>query len=103
MSKSNSSSKIHVFQEVETPSSFNFSIPIPEESSSTPICREGEMAESTTPQTEVLPFSVPLSPENLVCSPTLVVSETSLKISVLIQLKNLLKNTFLRKQKQGPW
>ncbi|KAG5612423.1 hypothetical protein H5410_023704 [Solanum commersonii] len=33
------------------------------------------MAKSTTPQTEVLPFSVPLSLENLVCSLTLVVSK----------------------------
>uniref|UniRef100_M1DKJ2 Uncharacterized protein n=1 Tax=Solanum tuberosum TaxID=4113 RepID=M1DKJ2_SOLTU len=33
------------------------------------------MAESTISQTEVLDSPVPLSPENLVCSPTLVVSE----------------------------
>ncbi|KAH0729164.1 hypothetical protein KY289_000352 [Solanum tuberosum] len=41
----------------------------------TMLRRAGEMAESTTPQTEVLPSSVLLPPENLVYSPTLVVSE----------------------------
>ncbi|KAH0667681.1 hypothetical protein KY285_028887 [Solanum tuberosum] len=56
------------------PSSINFSIPLPEESPSTPVCTVGETGESITPLTEVvvspeLPFG-----EILPCSPTLVLS-----------------------------
>ncbi|KAH0729172.1 hypothetical protein KY289_000360 [Solanum tuberosum] len=61
------------------------------------------MAESTTPQTEVLPSSVPLPPENLVYSPTLVISENKSQDFDAHLLKNLLTNKFLRKRKQGPW
>ncbi|KAG5584669.1 hypothetical protein H5410_045103 [Solanum commersonii] len=74
MSKLDSFSKAHVSLEVENPTSFNFSIPIPEESPSTPIYGVGKMAESTTSQTEVLGSPIFLSPDNLVCSPTLVES-----------------------------
>uniref|UniRef100_M1DLZ2 Uncharacterized protein n=1 Tax=Solanum tuberosum TaxID=4113 RepID=M1DLZ2_SOLTU len=58
------------------------------------------MAESTTPQTEVLPSSVPLPPENLVYSPTLVISENKSQDFDAHLLKNLLTNKFLRKRKQ---
>ncbi|KAG5585056.1 hypothetical protein H5410_045490 [Solanum commersonii] len=37
MNNSSSSSKLHISQEIENPSSFNFSIPLPEESPSTPV------------------------------------------------------------------
>ncbi|KAG5631154.1 hypothetical protein H5410_002871 [Solanum commersonii] len=72
MSNSDSSSKVPLSQEVENPSSFNFSTPTPEESPSTPVCGVGEMAESITPQTEVVASLVVPSDEALVCSPTLV-------------------------------
>uniref|UniRef100_M1DHY5 Uncharacterized protein n=1 Tax=Solanum tuberosum TaxID=4113 RepID=M1DHY5_SOLTU len=38
MTNSSSSSKLSISQEIENPNSFNFSIPPPEESSSTPVC-----------------------------------------------------------------
>ncbi|KAG5586704.1 hypothetical protein H5410_047138 [Solanum commersonii] len=72
MSKSSSSSsKLSISQEIENPSSFNFSIPPPEESPSTPVYGVGEMGESITPHTklvaspafpsgEVLPYSLTL-------------------------------------------
>ncbi|KAG5628682.1 hypothetical protein H5410_000399 [Solanum commersonii] len=74
MPNSNSSLKTPLSQEVENPSLFDFSIPTPEESPSTPVCGGGEMAESFTPQTEVVASHVSLSDEVLVCSPTLVLS-----------------------------
>uniref|UniRef100_M1DS78 Uncharacterized protein n=1 Tax=Solanum tuberosum TaxID=4113 RepID=M1DS78_SOLTU len=74
MSNSESSSKTPLSQEVENPSSFDFSIPTPEDSPSTPICGAGEMDESFTLQTEVIASHVPPSDEVLVCSPILVLS-----------------------------
>ncbi|KAG5604560.1 hypothetical protein H5410_026052 [Solanum commersonii] len=74
MPNSESSPKTPLSQEVENPSSFDFSIPTPEDSPSTLVCGAGEMDESFTPQTEVTAFLVPLSDEVLVCSPTLVLS-----------------------------
>ncbi|KAH0638873.1 hypothetical protein KY290_036181 [Solanum tuberosum] len=52
MTNSSSSSKLPISQEIKTPSSFNFSIPPPEESPSTPGCGIGETGESNTPFTE---------------------------------------------------
>ncbi|KAG5620802.1 hypothetical protein H5410_006020 [Solanum commersonii] len=66
MTNSASSSKTSITQEVENPSSFNFSIPPPNESPSTPVYGVGETDKSTTP---ILP-----SEEILPCSPTLVLS-----------------------------
>ncbi|KAH0743351.1 hypothetical protein KY290_031344 [Solanum tuberosum] len=42
MTSSSSSSKLLISQEIEGPSSFNFSIPLPEESLSTLVCSAGE-------------------------------------------------------------
>ncbi|KAH0680283.1 hypothetical protein KY290_022471 [Solanum tuberosum] len=61
-------------QEVENPSSFDFSIPIPEDSPSTPVCGAGEMDESFSSQTEITASYVPPSDEVLVYSPTPVLS-----------------------------
>uniref|UniRef100_M1DYC5 Uncharacterized protein n=1 Tax=Solanum tuberosum TaxID=4113 RepID=M1DYC5_SOLTU len=74
MPNSESSSKAPLSQEVENPSSFDFSIPILEDSPSTPVCGAGEMDESFSPQTEITASLVPSSDEVLVCSPTLVFS-----------------------------
>uniref|UniRef100_M1DA46 Uncharacterized protein n=1 Tax=Solanum tuberosum TaxID=4113 RepID=M1DA46_SOLTU len=71
----NHSLKTPLSQEVENPSSFDFSIPIPDESPSTPVCGGGEMVESITPQTEVVASPVSHSDKVLVCSPTLVLSD----------------------------
>ncbi|KAG5572141.1 hypothetical protein H5410_061907 [Solanum commersonii] len=71
MTNSASSSKILISQEVENPSSFNFSIPLPDESHSTPVCGVGEMDESITPLAEVVASPVLSSEENLPYSPTL--------------------------------
>ncbi|KAH0670592.1 hypothetical protein KY285_024855 [Solanum tuberosum] len=74
MSNPDSSSKTPLSQEVENPSSFDFSIPTPEESPSTLVCGAGEMADSVTPQTEVVSSPVSPSDKALVCTPTLVLS-----------------------------
>uniref|UniRef100_M0ZPZ6 Transferase, transferring glycosyl groups n=1 Tax=Solanum tuberosum TaxID=4113 RepID=M0ZPZ6_SOLTU len=74
MSNPDSSSMTPLSQEVENLSSFNFSIPTPEESPSTPICAAGEMDESFTPQTELVASHIPSSDKVLVCTPTLVLS-----------------------------
>ncbi|KAH0641811.1 hypothetical protein KY290_033432 [Solanum tuberosum] len=74
MPNSESSSKTPLSQEVENPSSFNFSIPIPEDSPSTPVCGAGEMDEFFTLQTEITASHVPPSDKVLVYSPTLVLS-----------------------------
>ncbi|KAG5581752.1 hypothetical protein H5410_052379, partial [Solanum commersonii] len=52
MSNSVSSFQTLISQEVENPSSFNFSIPPPNETPSTPVCGVGETGESTTPLTK---------------------------------------------------
>ncbi|KAG5579388.1 hypothetical protein H5410_050015 [Solanum commersonii] len=59
-------------EKIETPSSFNFSIPPPEKSSSIPVSRVGETAEFFTPHTEVVTSPVLNSGEIFPCSPTLV-------------------------------
>ncbi|KAG5605122.1 hypothetical protein H5410_026614 [Solanum commersonii] len=69
-----SSSKIPISQEVENPSSFNFSVPPPEESPSTPVCGVGELDESISPTIDILVSRVLHSGNTLVCSPTLVFS-----------------------------
>ncbi|KAG5620766.1 hypothetical protein H5410_005984 [Solanum commersonii] len=74
MPNSGSSSKTPFSQEVEKPSSFDLSIPTPEKSPSTPVCGVSEMAESFTPQTEVVASHVLPSHDVLVCSPALVLS-----------------------------
>uniref|UniRef100_M1D8C0 Cytochrome P450 71D7 n=1 Tax=Solanum tuberosum TaxID=4113 RepID=M1D8C0_SOLTU len=74
MSITESSSKTTISQEVENPISFNFSIPPPEESPSTPVCDVGEMDESISPAADILVCYVLHSGNKLVCSPTLVLS-----------------------------
>ncbi|KAH0696319.1 hypothetical protein KY290_013679 [Solanum tuberosum] len=74
MTNSVSSSKTSITQEVENPSSFNFSIPPPNKYLSTPVCGVGETDESTTPLTEIVASPILLSEEILPCSPTLVLS-----------------------------
>ncbi|KAG5595900.1 hypothetical protein H5410_037132 [Solanum commersonii] len=72
MTNSLSSSKLLISQEIENPSSFNLSIPLPEESLSAPVCGAGEMGESITPHTKIVASPAPPSREVLPCSPTLV-------------------------------
>ncbi|KAG5611031.1 hypothetical protein H5410_022312 [Solanum commersonii] len=74
MSITESSSKPSISQKVENPSSFNFSVPLSEESPSTPVCGVGEMDESISPATDILVCPVLYSGNMLVCSPTLVLS-----------------------------
>ncbi|KAG5586714.1 hypothetical protein H5410_047148 [Solanum commersonii] len=70
------------------PSSFNFSIPLPEESPSTPVCGAGEMGESITHHTEVMASPVPQFGEVLPCSPMLVLcGEKSLNSEALSIVK----------------
>ncbi|KAG5572402.1 hypothetical protein H5410_062168 [Solanum commersonii] len=54
MTNSSSSSRLSVSQEIETPSSFKFSISPQEESLSTPACGVGETDEFVTPRNEVV-------------------------------------------------
>ncbi|KAH0678954.1 hypothetical protein KY284_020039 [Solanum tuberosum] len=72
MTNSYSSSKLPVPLEIENPCSFNFSIPPPEKSPSTPVCRVGETGESITPHTEVMASPAVPFEEKFSCSPTLV-------------------------------
>ncbi|KAG5609885.1 hypothetical protein H5410_021166 [Solanum commersonii] len=65
MTISSSSLKIPISQEIETPTSFNFSIPPPEESLSTPVCRVGETGKSNTLLTKVV-MSPALQSEEIV-------------------------------------
>uniref|UniRef100_M1DF66 Uncharacterized protein n=1 Tax=Solanum tuberosum TaxID=4113 RepID=M1DF66_SOLTU len=74
MTNSASSSKIPISQEVENPSSFNFSIPPPNESHSTPICGVGKTDEFIIPLAKVVDSHVLPFEENFPCSPTLVLS-----------------------------
>ncbi|KAH0764838.1 hypothetical protein KY285_000709 [Solanum tuberosum] len=74
MTNSSSSSKFFVSQEIENPSSFNFSIPPPEEYPSTPVSGAGETGESNTPHTVVVASPALQFGEILPCSPTLVLS-----------------------------
>ncbi|KAG5576035.1 hypothetical protein H5410_056169 [Solanum commersonii] len=74
MFNSDSSSKTPISQEVENPSSFNFSFPTLEESPSTPFCGVGEMDESITPTAKVIAFLIHLCETILACSPILVLS-----------------------------
>ncbi|XP_049391511.1 uncharacterized protein LOC125855900 [Solanum stenotomum] len=55
--------------------SFNFSIPLPDETPSTPVCRVDETGESTTPFTEAVTSPAVPSEEILPCSPTLILSD----------------------------
>ncbi|KAH0705861.1 hypothetical protein KY289_010937 [Solanum tuberosum] len=71
MSNSSSPPKLPLSQEIENPSSFNFSILFPKESSCMLVCGVGETDESITPHTKVLASLVP-NPRP--CSPTLVLS-----------------------------
>ncbi|KAH0761339.1 hypothetical protein KY290_017412 [Solanum tuberosum] len=75
MSISESSSKASISQEVENPSSFNFSVPPPEESPSTPVCGVGEMDESISPVGDILvspgPFTEETNIGSLELSPTI--------------------------------
>ncbi|KAH0650489.1 hypothetical protein KY284_030401 [Solanum tuberosum] len=59
MTSSHSSSKLLISQEIEISSSFNFSIPLPEESLSTPVYGAGETSEFITPHTEVVASPAP--------------------------------------------
>ncbi|KAH0766011.1 hypothetical protein KY285_001882 [Solanum tuberosum] len=77
----NHSLKTPLSQEVENPSSFDFSIPTPDESPSTPVCGGGEMVESVTPQTKVMASPVSHSDKVLVRSPTLVLSDEKYRSS----------------------
>ncbi|KAH0743136.1 hypothetical protein KY290_031129 [Solanum tuberosum] len=70
MSNPDSSSKTRLSQEVKNTSSFDFSIPTPEKSPSTPVCGAGEMAESVTTQTKVISSPISLSDKVLVGTPT---------------------------------
>uniref|UniRef100_M1DLL8 Uncharacterized protein n=1 Tax=Solanum tuberosum TaxID=4113 RepID=M1DLL8_SOLTU len=54
MSITEFSSKTSISQEVENPSSFNFSVPPSEESPSTQVCGVGEMDESISPAADIL-------------------------------------------------
>uniref|UniRef100_M1E1B6 Uncharacterized protein n=1 Tax=Solanum tuberosum TaxID=4113 RepID=M1E1B6_SOLTU len=74
MTNSSSSLKPPISQEVENPSSFNFSIPLPEESPLTPVCGVGETGEFITPLSEVMVSPALPSGEIFPCSPTLVLS-----------------------------
>lgn len=74
MTNSSSSSKLPISQEIKNPSSFSFSIPLSDESPSTPVCGSGETGESITPHIEVVASPAPQSGEVLPCSPTLVLS-----------------------------
>uniref|UniRef100_M1DBE9 Uncharacterized protein n=1 Tax=Solanum tuberosum TaxID=4113 RepID=M1DBE9_SOLTU len=74
MSNISSPSKLPVSQEIETLSSFNFSIPPSEESPSTPVCGVGESAESIIPHTEVVASPVLNSGKIFHRSHTLVLS-----------------------------
>ncbi|KAG5609442.1 hypothetical protein H5410_020723 [Solanum commersonii] len=67
MSITESSSKTSISQEVENPSSFNFSVPPPEESPSTPVCGVGEIDESNSPADDILVCPVLYSGNMLVC------------------------------------
>ncbi|KAH0717138.1 hypothetical protein KY285_013169 [Solanum tuberosum] len=75
MTNYESSSKLPISQEVENPSSFNFSIPPQDESPSTPVCGVGETDESITSPTEVMASPMLSSEDILACSPTLVLSD----------------------------
>ncbi|KAG5609881.1 hypothetical protein H5410_021162 [Solanum commersonii] len=59
MTNSYSSLKLPVPLEIENPYSFNFSIPPPEESPSTPVYGVGETGESITPHTKVVKLRSP--------------------------------------------
>ncbi|KAG5581183.1 hypothetical protein H5410_051810 [Solanum commersonii] len=72
MTNSESSSKLPISQEVENPSSFNFSIPLPDESPSTAVYGVGEMVESITLSNEVIASPMLSSEDILAYSPTLV-------------------------------
>ncbi|KAG5616686.1 hypothetical protein H5410_016510 [Solanum commersonii] len=74
MPNSESSSKTPISQEVENPSSFNFSVSPPEESPSTPVCGVGEMDESVILLADILASPIFHSENIVVCSPTLVLS-----------------------------
>uniref|UniRef100_M1DPU2 Uncharacterized protein n=1 Tax=Solanum tuberosum TaxID=4113 RepID=M1DPU2_SOLTU len=74
MTNSTTSSKTPIPQEVENPSSFNFFIPPPKESSSTPVYGVGETGKSITPLTEVVVSPALPSGEIFPYSPTLVLS-----------------------------
>ncbi|KAG5605579.1 hypothetical protein H5410_027071 [Solanum commersonii] len=72
MSNPSSPPKSPLSQEIEIPSLFNFSIPPPEGSPSTPVCGVGETDEFITLHTDVLesPISNPI--EILPCSPMII-------------------------------
>ncbi|KAH0705608.1 hypothetical protein KY289_010684 [Solanum tuberosum] len=74
MTNSSLSSELSISQEIENPSSFNFSIPLLEESPSTPVCSAGETGESITHHTEVVASPAPPSGKVLPCLPTLILS-----------------------------
>ncbi|KAH0776230.1 hypothetical protein KY290_007641 [Solanum tuberosum] len=74
MTNSSTSSKTPIPQEFESPSSFNFSTPLAEQSPSTPVCGVGEIGESITPLTEVVVSPALPSGEIFPYSPTLVMS-----------------------------
>ncbi|KAH0636473.1 hypothetical protein KY289_036388 [Solanum tuberosum] len=80
MSITESSSRTSIPQEVENPSPFNFSVPPPEESPSTPVCGAGEMVEPISPPADILVSPVLHSGNTLVCSPTLVLSSEKFPI-----------------------
>uniref|UniRef100_M1DLU2 Uncharacterized protein n=1 Tax=Solanum tuberosum TaxID=4113 RepID=M1DLU2_SOLTU len=54
MPNSDSSLNIPISQEVENPSSFNFSFPTPEESPSTPVCGNSKAQSMAKPSAEPL-------------------------------------------------
>uniref|UniRef100_M1DFS3 Uncharacterized protein n=1 Tax=Solanum tuberosum TaxID=4113 RepID=M1DFS3_SOLTU len=94
MSITESSSRTSIPQEVENPSSFNFSIPPPEESPSIPVCGAGEMVESISPPADILVSPVLHSRNTLVCSPTLVLSS---------EKSPILEEQSVAKSNEGPF
>ncbi|KAH0702469.1 hypothetical protein KY285_016747 [Solanum tuberosum] len=80
MSITESSSRTSIPQEVGNPSTFNFSVPPPKESPSTPVCGAGETVEPISPPANILVSPVLHSGNTLVSSPTMVLSSEKSQI-----------------------
>ncbi|KAG5631598.1 hypothetical protein H5410_003315 [Solanum commersonii] len=74
MTNSTSFSKTPISQQVENPSSFNFSIPPPDETPSTPVYGVNETDESITSLAKVMDSPILPSEDILLYSPTLILS-----------------------------
>ncbi|KAG5598555.1 hypothetical protein H5410_029925 [Solanum commersonii] len=101
MSITESSSRTSISQEVENPSSFNFSVHPLEESPSTPVCGAGEMDESISSLVDILVSHVLHSGNTLVCSPTLVLSKL-VAVQSLASLRGDLQPTSLEYELESP-